>query len=80
MQKITIYRKPKNKNMFEEEFTVSALSSMGNPLELLSSLIYRFRDVPSSPRGGASKERLQDSRWPSANTLKLFPSSFANCV
>ena len=39
MQKITIYRKPKNKNMFEEEFTVSALSSMGNPLELLSSLI-----------------------------------------
>ena len=39
MQKITIYRKPKNKNMFEEEFTVSALSSMGIPLELLSSLI-----------------------------------------
>ena len=39
MQKTTIYRKPMRENLFEEEFTVSALSAMGNPLEQLSSLI-----------------------------------------
>ena len=39
MDKLTIYRKPMGENLFEEEFTVEALSQMGNPLERLSSLV-----------------------------------------
>ena len=39
MQKSTIYRKPMGENLFEEEFTIEALSQMGNPLEQLSSLV-----------------------------------------
>ena len=39
MDKPTIYRKPMGENLFEEEFTVEALSKMGNPLERLSSLV-----------------------------------------
>lgn len=39
MQKPTKYRKPMGENLFEEEFTVRALSEMGNPLERLSSLV-----------------------------------------
>jgi IS5 family transposase len=36
MEKTTIYRRPMGENLFEEEFTVEALSLMGNPLERLS--------------------------------------------
>lgn len=39
MDKLTIYRKPMGESLFEEEFTVEALSRMGNPLERLSSLV-----------------------------------------
>lgn len=39
MQKTTIYRQPMGENLFEEEFTVEALSQMGNPLEQLASLV-----------------------------------------
>lgn len=39
MKKTTIYRKPKNTNLFEEDITIERLSSIGNPLEQLSSLI-----------------------------------------
>ncbi|MGM9703917.1 MAG: IS5 family transposase, partial [Prevotella sp.] len=39
MNKTTIYRKPMGESLFEEEFTVEALSQMGNPLERLSSLV-----------------------------------------
>lgn len=39
MQKTTIYRKPMGENLFEEEFTIEALSQMGNPLEQLSALV-----------------------------------------
>ena len=39
MDKPTIYRKPMGASLFEEEFTVEALSQMGNPLERLSSLV-----------------------------------------
>ena len=39
MQKITIYRKPMAKNLLEEEFTIEALSQMGNSLEKLISLV-----------------------------------------
>ena len=39
MQKTTIYRNPMSQNLFEEEFTLSALSEMGNPLEQLTTLI-----------------------------------------
>ena len=39
MDKQTIYRKPMGESLFEEEFTVEALSQMGNPLERLSSLV-----------------------------------------
>lgn len=39
MQKTTIYRQPMGENLFEEEFTVEALSQMGNPLERLASLV-----------------------------------------
>lgn len=39
MQKTTIYRKPMGKSLFEEDFTIEALSNMGNPLEQLSSLV-----------------------------------------
>ena len=39
MQKSTIYRKPMGENLFEEEFTIDALSQMGNPLERLSALV-----------------------------------------
>ena len=30
MQKTTIYRKPMGENLFEEEFTIEALSQMGD--------------------------------------------------
>ena len=39
MQKSTIYRKPMGENLFEEEFTIDALSQMGNPLERLAALV-----------------------------------------
>ena len=39
MDKPTIYRKSMGESLFEEEFTVEALSQMGNPLERLSSLV-----------------------------------------
>lgn len=39
MQKTTIYRQPMSENLFEEEFTVDALSKLGNPLERLSKLV-----------------------------------------
>lgn len=39
MKNTTIYRKPMNGNLFEEENTVEALSRMGNPLEQLASLV-----------------------------------------
>ena len=39
MDKLTIYRKPMGESLFEEEFTVEALSQLGNPLERLSSLV-----------------------------------------
>ena len=39
MDKKTIYRKPMGESLFEEEFTVEALSLMGNPLERLSKLV-----------------------------------------
>ena len=50
MDILTIYRKPMGENLFEEEFTVEALSQMGNPLERLSSLVdfEMFRPVVSS--------------------------------
>lgn len=39
MKKTTIYRKPMDENLFEEELTVAALSAMGNPLEQLAALL-----------------------------------------
>lgn len=39
MQKKTIYKPSMNPNLFEEELTRQALSSMGNPLEQLSALV-----------------------------------------
>lgn len=39
MQKTTLYRKPMGENLFEEEFTIDALSQMGNPLERLAALV-----------------------------------------
>ena len=39
MQKTNLYRKPMGESLFEEEFTIKALSEMGNPLELLSKLV-----------------------------------------
>ena len=39
MQKSTIYRKPMDENLFEEEFTIEALSQMGNPLDRLAALV-----------------------------------------
>ena len=39
MKKTTIYRRPMDENLFEEELTIAALSAMGNPLELLSALV-----------------------------------------
>ena len=39
MKKTTIYRRPLDENLFEEELTIEALSAMGNPLEQLSALV-----------------------------------------
>ena len=39
MKKTTIYRRPIGENLFEEEFTIAALSAMGNPLEQLMTLV-----------------------------------------
>ena len=39
MEKTTVYRRPMGESLFEEEFTVEALSEMGNPLERLSKLV-----------------------------------------
>ena len=39
MQKSTIYRKPMDETLFEEEFTIEALSQMGNPIERLAALV-----------------------------------------
>ena len=39
MQKSTISRKPMGENLFEEEFTIEALSQMGNPLDRLAALV-----------------------------------------
>lgn len=49
MQKTTIYRKPMGETLFEEEFTIEALSQMGNPLEQLAALVdfEMFRSAPS---------------------------------
>lgn len=39
MKKLSQYRKPMQKSLFEEEFTLVALSKMGNPLEQVSYLV-----------------------------------------
>ena len=39
MQKTTIYRRPMGENLFEEDFTIAALSQLGNPLEQLAALV-----------------------------------------
>jgi len=39
MKKTTVYRRPMDENLFEEELTIEALSAMGNPLEQLSALV-----------------------------------------
>ncbi|GJG30984.1 hypothetical protein PRBRB14_18630 [Hallella multisaccharivorax DSM 17128] len=39
MQKETIYREPMSESLFEKEFTLDALSKLGNPLERLSKLV-----------------------------------------
>lgn len=39
MKETALYRKPMNTNIFEENITIDRLSSIGNPLEQLSSLI-----------------------------------------
>ena len=39
MQKTTKYRNPMSESLFEEEFTISALSEMGNSLEQFTALI-----------------------------------------
>jgi len=39
MEKTTVYRRPMGESLFEEDFTVEALSEMGNPLERLSNLV-----------------------------------------
>ena len=39
MQKTTIYRIPMCESLFEETFTIEALSQMGNPLEQLVKLV-----------------------------------------
>ena len=39
MKKTTIYRRPMDENLFEEELTIAALSAMGNPLEQLAALV-----------------------------------------
>lgn len=39
MKKAITYRKPMDESLFEEEFTIRALSEMGNPLERLSEVV-----------------------------------------
>ena len=39
MKKTTVYRRPMDEKLFEEELTIEALSAMGNPLEQLSALV-----------------------------------------
>ena len=39
MKKTTVYRRPMDENLFEEELSIEALSAMGNPLEQLSALV-----------------------------------------
>ena len=39
MKKTTTYRQSKQESLFEEEFTLKALSAMGNPLEQVSALV-----------------------------------------
>lgn len=39
MKKTTTYRQSKPESLFEEEFTLKALSAMGNPLEQVSALV-----------------------------------------
>ena len=38
MKKTTTYRQSKQESLFEKEFTLKALSAMGNPLEQVSAL------------------------------------------
>ena len=39
MKKTTTYRQSKQESLFEEEFTLKALSAMGNPLEQVPLLL-----------------------------------------
>ena len=39
MKEATIYRKPMDENLFEEELTIAVLSVIGNPLEQLTALV-----------------------------------------
>ena len=39
MKKSAIYRQPMQESLFEEEFSLEALSAMGNPLEQVSALV-----------------------------------------
>ena len=39
MKKTTTYRQSKQESLFEKEFTLKALSAMGNPLEQVSALV-----------------------------------------
>lgn len=56
--KYTTYRIPKGESLFEEDFSIEALSKMGNPLEQLL-LLGRLLDVSYSFGGCTSHEDVQ---------------------
>lgn len=66
MKKVNIYRKQANKSLFEEEFTASSLSRLGNPLETLSKMINfeMFREdledvlIPKESKSAAGRPRF----------------------
>lgn len=76
MQKTTIYRKPMGENLFEEEFTIEALSQMGNPLEQLSALVDFEMFRPALEEVLVKKECKTPAGRPQIDVILMFKVIF----
>ncbi|MBR3479870.1 MAG: IS5 family transposase [Prevotella sp.] len=76
MNNLKLYRNLQNKNLFEEELTVEALSLMGNPLDMIEKVIdfELFRDTLEDVL--LNKERKSNAGRPQIDVVQMFKVLF----
>ena len=72
MKNQKLYRTLQNKNLFEEEITVEALSALGNPLDVLSALINFELFRPTLEAVLLNKDRKSNAGRPQIDVVQMF--------